>query len=180
MTKRFQILPEWQFWFLDILSQIPSTHSAVVIQFFPRILAPLCRIFWPIFFVAFGKIMLNLCRRTFDNQPRYCAYIGMDVTPQVTIPGRTFSLRGMTQLTQLMTQLTMTLLTNLTAKENNSSQTTPAMQTVQVWIFHVVVEIKHCLQTPNCDCKGYQLKNKVDQLHDEFVLISKHSVHNHS
>ena len=39
----------------------------------------------------------------------------------------------------------LTILTYLTAEENNCSQTTPAMQTVQVWNVVVIVEIKHCL-----------------------------------
>jgi len=126
-------------------------------------------------FLAFGNEMLKFCKRTFDNQPRYFHYIEMDVTGPVTIPGRTIPPRGVT-----LWEEHLTMLTNLTAKENNSCQTTPAMQTVQVWIFHVVVEIKHCLQAPNCDCKGYQLKDKVNQLDNEFPLLSKHSVHNHS
>ena len=37
------------------------------------------------------------------------------------------------------------MLTYLKPKENNSRQTAPAMQTVQVWNVIVVVEIKHCL-----------------------------------
>ena len=46
------------------------------------------------------------------------------------------------------------------------------MYAVEIRIAHMVVEVKHSLNTPDCDSKRHQLKTKMNQLYIEFVLVT--------
>ena len=53
------------------------------------------------------------------------------------------------------------------------------MYAVEIRIAHMVVEVKHSLNTPDCDSKRHQLKTKMNQLYIEFVLVTYDSKYNH-
>ena len=46
------------------------------------------------------------------------------------------------------------------------------MYAVEISIALVVVEVKHSLNTPDCDSKRHQLKAKMNQLYIVFVLVT--------
>ena len=46
-------------------------------------------------------------------------------------------------------------MTDLTTEEDDGRQSTPAMYAVEIRIAHMVVEVKHSLNTPDCDSKRH-------------------------
>lgn len=53
------------------------------------------------------------------------------------------------------------------------------MKAVEIGISFVVVEVKHSLNTPDCDSKSHQLKTKMYQLNIELVLMTEDSENNY-